>query len=135
MINIYKIFRFINIFNMSLYVDTTYIPPVGSHYKGSVKLSYLGKQTIKLYQLEPTTSYLVLNGIVNHDGYIYYYNNIDNHVNVNYKLDKSTQTILDKYKCKIIDAKYIKQEDICQIIITNYLIYMTKTIKLNRVKD
>ena len=135
MINIYNIFRIINIFNLSLNVDTTYIPPVGSHYKGSIRLNYLGKQTVNLYQLEPTTSYIVLNGIINHDGYIYYFQNNKQDITTNYKLDKSTQSILDNFKCKIIDAKYIKQQDICQIIITNYLIYMTKTIKLTRVTE
>ena len=137
-ININKLFKLMNIFNLSLMVDTTYIPPVGSHYKGSVKLNYLGKQTINLYQLEPTTSYIVLNGLINHDGYIYYVQNDNSNSNeivTTYKLDSSTQYILDTYKSKIIDARYIKQQDICQIIVTNYLIYVTKTIKLFRVND
>ena len=135
MLNVAKLLKFINLFNLSVNVDSTYIPPIGSHYKGSVKLNYLGKQTINLYQLEPSTSYIVLNGIINHNGYIYYFQNNKQDTTTNYKLDKSTQSILDNFKCKIIDAKYIKQQDICQIIITNYLIYMTKTVKLTRVNE
>ena len=71
---------------------------------------------------------------INHDGYIYYIqekNDINQDFVTSYRFDKSTETILNIYKCKIVDAKYIKKQDICQIIITNYLIYMTKTIKLN----
>ena len=49
--------------------------------------------------------------------------------------NKLREKILNNYKCKIIDAKYIKDDDLCRIIITNYLLYTTRTIELLRVND
>lgn len=134
MLNIGKILKFINLYNLSLRGDATYIPPIGSHYKACVNVNYIGKQTINLYQIEKTTSYIVLNGIVNHAGYIYHTLN-KNKIEKTYSLDQTTINILNNYKCKIIDAKYIKEDDLCKVIITNYLLYTTKTIKLLRVND
>ena len=134
MFNIAKILKIINLYNLSFRTDATYIPPVGSHYKTCIDLNYIGQQSINLYQIEKTTSYLVLKGIVNHNGYIYHTLS-KNKLQQKYTLDKPTQNILNKYKCKIIDAKYIKEDDLCRVIITNYLLYTTRTIELLRVND
>ena len=134
MFNIAKILKIINLYNLSLRTNATYIPPVGSHYKTCVNLNFIGQQSINLYQIEKTKSYLVLKGIVNHNGYIYHTLN-KNKIEKTYTLDETTINILNNYKCKIIDAKYIKEDDLCKIIITNYLLYTTKTIKLLRVND
>lgn len=134
MVNISKILKIINLYILSFKSDATYIPPVGSHYKAHVNINYIGEQTINLYQIEKTTSYIQLKGIVNHNGYIFHTLS-KNKLQQKYRLDKPTQNVLNNYKCKIIDAKYIKDYDLCRIIITHYLLYTTRTIELLRVND
>lgn len=127
----------LGIFNITFSI-AGYLPPVGSHYSGIVKLPYFGSQNIDIYQVDNKKSYLMLKGIVNQDGWIYYTqkkNYLTKEIYYSYKLDYLTQQTLLKYKCKLIDAKYIETQDICQVIIANYLIYKTKTINLKRNKN
>jgi hypothetical protein len=135
--NIIKYIRALNLLNLyNLTRINAYLPPIGSRYSTNFKVPYFGNQNIDIYNTDNTKSNIKLYGIVNMEGWVYYtpYVN-ENTQNLEYKysIDNLTKQTLKKYNCKIIDAKYIKDTDICQVIITNYLISYTKTITLKRI--
>jgi|TARA_Y100000389_G_scaffold198118_3_gene234028 hypothetical protein len=118
-----------NMFNCTL------LPCIGNNYVGKVSIPYIGKQNIKLFQIERKKSLLTLEGIINIEGIIYY-----NYFNrktkkYDYILDDNLNNIMKKYKCDLINSFYDKKKDECFVKINIKLLRIKKSIILVRVLE
>ena len=104
------------------------LPPINHVYSGNVNILLLGKQNIVFKRIEKTTSEIILNGIINKQGYIY---NTEN--TKNYKLDNNLQNIIDKYKCVIENPIYNNENDKVIFVLKIKVLKITKKIQLNNI--
>tara|TARA_B100001778_G_C18115188_1_gene418037 strand:+ start:170 stop:523 length:354 start_codon:yes stop_codon:yes gene_type:complete len=111
------------------------LPSVGNKYVGKVTIPYIGKQNVKLFQIERKKSLLTLEGIINTEGIIYY--NYFNRTTKKYDyiLDDNLNNIMKKYKCDLIDSFYDKKKDECFVKINIKLLRIKKSIILVRVLE
>ncbi len=118
-----------NMYNCAL------LPSVGNKYVGKVSIPYIGKQNVKLFQIERKKSLLTLEGIINTEGIIYY--NYFNRTTKKYDyiLDDNLNNIMKKYKCDLIDSFYDKKKDECFVKINIKLLRIKKSIILVRVLE
>lgn len=118
-----------NMFNCVL------LPMVGNEYIGKISIPYLGKQNIKIFQIERKKSLLTLEGIINTEGIIYY-NYFNNKTNkYDYTLDDNLKSIVNKYRCDLINSFYDKKKDECFVEINIKLLRIKKSIILVRVLE
>ena len=118
-----------NMFNCAL------LPCIGNNYVGKVSIPYIGKQNVKLFQIERKKSLLTLEGIINTEGIICYnyFNRTTN--KYHYTLDDNLISIINKYKCDLIDSFYDKKKDECFVKINIKLLRIKKSIILLRVLE
>lgn len=118
-----------NMYNCAL------LPSIGNNYVGKVSIPYIGKQNVKLFQIERKKSLLTLEGIINTEGIIYY--NYFNRTTKKYDyiLDDNLNNIMKKYKCDLIDSFYDKKKDECFVKINIKLLRIKKSIILVRVLE
>ena len=111
------------------------LPSVGNKYVGKVTIPYIGKQNVKLFQIERKKSLLTLEGIINTEGIIYY--NYFNRTTKKYDyiLDDNLNNIMKKYKCDLIDSFYDKKKDECFVKINIKLLRIKKSIILLRILE
>ena len=111
------------------------LPSVGNKYVGKVTIPYIGKQNVKLFQIERKKSLLTLEGIINTEGAIYY--NYFNRTTkkYDYTLDDNLKSIIKKYKCDLIDSFYDKKKDECFVKINIKLLRIKKSIILLRILE
>lgn len=128
--SLFILFSFI--INMS---NSIFLPMVGSNYRAKITIPYIGYQKINIFQIERKRSVLILQGIINTEGSIYYkdFDNIKK--KYNYTLDNNLNNIIKKYKCELLNAYYDSINDQCFVDINIKLFNIRKSIILSRVLE
>lgn len=83
------------------------LPIINNIYKSKLYFPFIGNQNIQYIRYQEFTSSLLLYGIINCEGKIFF----DKSDISNYSLDENINQILLKYKCKIIKAYYNNADD------------------------
>ena len=113
---------------VSLLCINNILPPINKIYITNINIPLIGKQNILYERTEKYKSKLILNGIVNSEGNIYY----DKKNVYNYELNNNLINILKKYKCSFSDANYDVNNDIISLKLKIKIIgYTTKLILQN----
>jgi len=95
------------IFTTLFSLITHNLPIINNIYKCKLYFPFVGNQNIQYIRYEDFTSSLLLSGIINIQGKIFF----DKNDVYNYSLDENMNQILLKYKCKINEAYYNKIDD------------------------
>ena len=97
----------ISIFITLFSLITHDLPIINNTYKCKLYFPFIGNQNIQYIRYEEFTSALLLSGIINTEGKLFF----DKNDVYNYSLDENINQILLKYKCKINEAYYNKIDD------------------------
>ena len=97
----------ISIFSTLFSLITHDLPIINNKYKCKLYFPFVGNQNIQYIRYEEFTSSLILSGIINTEGKLFF----DKNDVYNYSLDENINQILLKYKCKINEAYYNKIDD------------------------
>ena len=97
------IFIFTSLFSLITYD----LPIINNIYKCKLYFPFIGNQDIKYIRHQDFTSSLLLSGIINTEGKIFF----DKNDVYNYSLDENMNQILSKYKCKVNEVHYNKIDD------------------------
>ena len=92
----------ISIFITLFSLITHDLPIINNTYKCKLYFPFIGNQNIQYIRYEEFTSALLLSGIINTEGKLFF----DKNDVYNYSLDENINQILLKYKCKINEAYY-----------------------------
>mgnify|MGYP003979402409 CR=1 FL=1 len=103
------------------------LPPMNITYKSTLNIPFVGTQKLYLKRLENDKAYLIINGLVKTNGYIYYNKIQDN--TFEYHLDENLINILKKYKVSINNIDYDEKNDISIVDIKINLLNFKKKIE------
>ena len=125
-----------------LLLTLTYaLPSLNKVYSVALVFPLLGNQNIEFERVKKNTSQVRLSGLINCKGYIY--NDEKNVTDIkenenyekenrcmNYELDNSLKTIMNKYRCSIEAPYYDANNDTILFVLKINMLGLTKSIKL-----
>ena len=106
------------------------LPPMNITYKSILNIPFIGKQKLYLKRLENDKAYLIINGLIKTNGYIYY--NKINDSCFEYYLDDNLIEILNKYKVSINDIDYDEKNDVSSVDLKINLLNFQKKIEFTK---
>ena len=113
------------------------LPSLNKVYSVALVFPLLGNQNIEFERVKKNTSQVRLSGLINCKGYIYNDINDEKDENyekenrcMNYELDNSLKTIMNKYRCSIEAPYYDTTNDTILFVLKINMRGLTKSIKL-----
>ena len=118
-----------------LLLTLTYaLPSLNKVYSVALVFPLLGNQNIEFERVKKNTSQVRLSGLINCKGYIYNDEKDENYEKenrcMNYELDNSLKTIMNKYRCSIEAPYYDANNDTILFVLKINMLGLTKSIKL-----
>ena len=113
------------------------LPSLNKVYSVALVFPLLGNQNIEFERVKKNTSQVRLSGLINCKGYIY--NDVKDEKDenyekenrcMNYELDNSLKTIMNKYRCSIEAPYYDTTNDTILFVLKINMLGLTKSIKL-----
>lgn len=113
------------------------LPSLNKVYSVALVFPLLGNQNIEFERVKKNTSQVRLSGLINCKGYIY--NDVKDEKDekdekenrcMNYELDNSLKTIMNKYRCSIEAPYYDANNDTILFVLKINMLGLTKSIKL-----
>lgn len=104
-------------------------PKIGSEYCGEVRFPFIGIQNINLKILSNIKANIKLEGFVNYDDHINYH--IDNKGKFDFILSNDLEKKLNKFYCKITNARY--ENDIAIVTVKIKPLHFSKDVQLQRI--